>query len=65
MDKIEIVEWTPTPELRWHAPDPKLMPLKLQRLFDCKASDGSTGQIWADVHPNSPFSRVAETPNAK
>lgn len=64
MDKVEIIEWVPTPEVRWYAPTPESLP-KWQRLFDCKASDGSTGKIWADVHLHSPFSRVVETPNAK
>ncbi len=64
-EKIEIVEWVPTPEMRWYAPNSELMPLKLQRQFDCTARDGSTGKIWAEVHQNSPFCRVFVRPNVE
>jgi hypothetical protein len=65
MSAVEIVEWKPTPETRWYSPDRRYVPERLERRFECKASDGTSGHLWAEVYPESPFVRVTKTPNAK
>lgn len=64
MSAVEIVEWKPTPETRWYSPDRRYVPERLERRFECKASDGTSGHLWAEVYPESPFVRVTKTPNA-
>ena len=65
MSAVEIVEWKPTPETRWYSPDRRYVPERLERRFECKASDGTSGHLWAEVYPESPFVRVTKTPNAE
>lgn len=51
---VEIIEWQPTPELRWYSSDERYFPVRLERRFACKASDGTNGYVWAEVpHENS------------
>ncbi len=55
---FEIISWEPTIELRWYTPDAKYMRFRLYRRFLCTANDGTSGHIWAEVFPESPFTRV-------
>ncbi len=64
LETVEIVEWEPTPELRWHSPDRRYVPERLERRFFCKASDGTTWRQWVEVHQENSFVRVDKTPNA-
>ena len=52
---VEIIEWMPLHEFRYYTRDAKLIPPVLQGRFKCKASDGTSGEIWAEVNPDSPF----------
>jgi hypothetical protein len=56
----EIINWEPTPEMRYHSPDRRYVGTKLQRKFIIICSDGTTGELWDEVHAGNTYVRVTQ-----
>lgn len=54
-----ITSALPTEETRWHSLDKRYVPERLQRRFVCETSDGTTGMLWLDVHPQNSLVPIA------